>query len=179
MITVTINGTTIGNLTIATRTFDQSEVVFDSPVIGASGLLYDNALLVIPVGNDAADTRLFDDYAQQLGPQEVTLTFADPPELPEYVPQPDGPTARLLNNISGFVRVAWSAITGATGYQLYATTSADPPTDATAPTHTAGSTTFNLWIPGLTSRTTYRIYVRATLADGVTKWSDPVVVTTM
>ena len=77
MITITINGTTIGDRVIPQRSFDEGEVFFNSPVVGASSLQYDNCLVVIPVGNSPTDEQIFDDFANNLGPQRVTIDFGD------------------------------------------------------------------------------------------------------
>ena len=78
----------------------------------------------------------------------------------------------LVSSSSNSVNLSWTASAGATGYDLYFTTSATAPTAQTAPRVTLGNVT-TYTQSGLTPSTRYAIYIRAKNAGGNSAWSSP------
>ena len=77
-------------------------------------------------------------------------------------------TARTFNNIS----YGWSAVTAATGYDLYISTSSAAPTAQTVATASTSSTAYTR--TGLSAGTTYYAWVRTVTAAGSSAWSSAV-----
>lgn len=132
--------------------------------------------ITITIPNLEADQE-YDLQARRSNSQIFSNTL-EAIEARESMPRPiAGPTASLRTNNAGIVRIEWTPVTGATGYQIYETQSVTPPTSMITPMRRVGSSTTNLFITDLTRGQTYRIYVRATLATGFSQWSNAVVLT--
>ena len=93
------------------------------------------------------------------------------------VAPPGVPAFSSAGQSSSNIFYQWSAIPGATGYDIYVTTLLSAPEADTTPTAMLGAvTSYNA--TGLTSDTTYRAYIRAKGAGGNSAWSAARVVKT-
>ena len=109
--------------------------------------------------------------ASAWSPAVSATTSAAP--LPPAVPTGFARTASTHNSIT----YGWTAVTGATGYDLFVSVSTTPPSASTVPTASVGAvTTYSA--TSLLDNTEYRAYIRATNADGDSAWSAAVVAQT-
>ena len=91
---------------------------------------------------------------------------------------PPTPTAFVRTaTTSDSITYGWDASARATGYDLYVTTSATPPTAQTSPTVSVGAVT-TYTRTGLSGGTTYYAYLRAKNSAGASAWSGAVTVLT-
>ena len=97
----------------------------------------------------------------------VTTTTAAAPGQPPGVPM----DFALLSKTESSITYQWTATGGATGYDLYVTTSATTPTAQTTPTTTVGAVTTGT-VTGLESDQTYFAYIRARNSVGTSDWSN-------
>ena len=101
----------------------------------------------------------------------TTLADLPVPAVPENF------TADFLALAFDKIPFMWDASPGATGYDLYFTTSASVPTAQTTPTVSVAAVTEYIRT-GLTASTTYNAFIRAKNAGGTSAWSSAVRVLT-
>ena len=104
----------------------------------------------------------------------VSVTTSAAPVVAPGIPAGFGSTARTHNSIT----YGWSAVAGATGYDIYISTTRVLPSAGTTPT-ASDLTTLTYTRAGLSGVTTYYAYVRAKNSAGTSRWSGALPVATL